>query len=245
MALAKFHRTLVFLAIIDIGLMGCAPDTPNAIERDQKGEEAIIRPKYLSAEQALTLSERLKLRGTSTDVIGVLRFTHYYKLGQKEPALVALERVNNKLAMAVVASAKERRTLESQSVDLDVEEGFELRRELESSTECEQEVASGRFVPLTGKEFCLAWDSGVLDLLPSPAKLLTRAARVAAARSLSKLPRERLKRFPRPAAIMTRYATKRILREQDVAAHIQREEQLTTQLMDLTWNVATGLSSPD
>jgi hypothetical protein len=236
---------LAIVTVLALGCTGCIPEKTKAIDLDEKGEEKIIRPKYLSDEQALVLSERLKRRGVSTEIVGLLRFAHFFKRGQKEPALVALERLNHKLARAAAASAKDRRNLESLLVDVDVDEALELRRELESSTECQREVAAGRFVPLSGKDFCVVWDSGILDILPTPGSVLTRAARVATVRSLSKLPRERLSKFPRTAAVMTRYASKRLLHQQEIAAHLQHEENLETQLLDLTWNVTTGLSSPD
>jgi hypothetical protein len=236
---------LAILTILASGCTGCIPETTKAVELNEKGEETTIRPKYLSAEQAFALSERLKLRGVSAEIVGLLRFTHFYKRGQREAALVAMERLSHKLARAAAASAKDRRNLESQVVDVDVDEALELRRELESSTECQREVASGRFVPLSGKDFCVVWDSGILDLLPTPGSVITRAARVAAVRSLSKLPRERLSKFPRTAAVMTRYASKRLFHQQEIAAHLQHEENLETQLLDLTWNVTTGLSSPN
>jgi len=244
----RFHYSaLIIAATLSVLLFGCNQENSNtmAIERNQNGEITIIRPQYLSAEEALDLSERLRSRGRSKNIIGILRFTHYFKRAQKEPAVVALEHVEHKLAEAIVASVKERRKLDSQVVDIYLQEGLELRNELESITECEREVAAGRFVPLTGKQFCVVWDSGILELLPSPSKMLTGAARAAAARSVAKLPREQLRKIPKISTVMTRYESRRVVLQEGISVRLQREDELAKQLVNLTWNVMTGLSSPN
>lgn len=212
----------------------------------ERGTQTIsIRPGSLSAEDALILSEKLKAHAASRDIIYVLRFAHYIKRGQKEPAQVALELVNEKLAEAIVESARERRQLASQAIDIDLQEGLDLRRELEpirGMTECQRAVQSGEFVPLTGKDFCIVWDSGILELLPSPSKFLTGAARLAAVKSLSRLPRDQLRKVPRTAAILAKHEARRQALQQEILRRAEREDFLAKQLLELQWNVVVEFS---
>ena len=69
---------------------------------------------------------------------------------------------NQELAKQVVQLVRERRRLESDLDEIDIAEGLELRNALEGLTDCEIQVQTGQFKPLTGSDFCKVWDSGIL-----------------------------------------------------------------------------------
>lgn len=234
---------LLLTGAIFASLPGCDDTSSQSGEQSQIQRNTNIRIGDLSAEQALAYSDKLKARGIHDDMVHLLRFVHYYKLGQRNPALVALELVKEQTAKAIVASVKEQRSLEDQDSTIDLDEGLELRTEMVS--DCEKEVNSGRFKPLTGKQFCVAWDSGVLDLLPMPGELLTVSARLLARKALLRLPRERLRSVPRLASIMARTEAKRVVVRQALARHVAIEDELMKQLLDFQWNVTVDLSDHD
>jgi hypothetical protein len=229
-----------------IALLPACDDTSSSGAAQQTEKSGAIRIGSLSADEALALSEKLKARCAASDMAQLLRFVHYYKLGKRDAALVALEMANDETAKKIVDSLRERRDLDDQSAAIDLDEGVELRRELQSQpqSDCERAVQSGQFKPLSGPTFCLAYDSGILDFLPLPGELLTVAGRLAARKALLKLPRERLRTVPRAAAVMTRYEAKRIIVRQALASRTQLEDELMKQLLDLQWNVTVDLSNP-
>ncbi len=236
---------LLLTGAITASLPGCDGASSQSGEQTQIQRNTNIRIGALSAEQALALSDKLKARGVHDDIVYLLRFVHYYKLSQRNPALVALELVNEQTAKAIVNSVKERRSLEDQGGTVDLDEGLELRTEMANSSDCENEVNSGRFKPLTGKQFCVLWDSGILDLLPMPGELLTVSGRLLARKALLKLPRERLRNVPRLASVMARAEAKRLVVRQELARHVTIEEELIKQLLDFQWNVTVDLSDHD
>jgi hypothetical protein len=215
------------------------------MERQGRGGVLTIQPSTLSADESLRLARRLEARRLTHDIIPILKFAHHWKRAQKEPAIVALELANEKLAKELVAIVRARMTLEQQVSEIDLDEGVALRRELERQplTDCEFQVESGQFKPLTGKSFCALWDSGLLELLPSPTKLMTTAARVAALNSLTKLPRAELAKVSRTRSIMARYETRRAEIRTQIVARAAQEEALSRQLVHLVWNVTVEMSS--
>ena len=240
------HSRIWLLIVLCLLMASCNDESRrNSFEQDQNGEIIKIRPSHLTADEAFELSEKLRFKNASKNIFGVLRFVSFMKRGQREPALAALEIVNHKLVEAIIDSVKERNHLQEKSIDVDLEEGLALRSELQSSTFCEREVAAGSFVPLTGKQFCLAYDSGILDFLPFPSKLLSGAGRLAAEQAMARLPRSELMKFPQTAAVMARFGIRRAALRQDLAMRLQREDELAKQLLELTWNVTTGLASSD
>lgn len=241
MALSGRFVPLVVLSVAALiaPLPGCDDSSPRAQQTN-----GIVRIGSFSADDALALSDKLRARGVHDDIVYLLRFVHYYKLGQRDPALVALELVNEQAAKAVVASARERRALEDQGATTDLQEGLDLRSEMEAKpvSDCEAEVSSGRFTPLTGKQFCPLWDSGILDLLPTPGELITVSGRLLARQALLRLPRERMRTIPRLASIMAKTEARRVLLRQQVTQHIAVEDELIKQLLDFQWNVTVDLS---
>jgi hypothetical protein len=212
--------------------------------REHDSRIVTIRPGLLSADEALALAEKIRAKHALHDLGQILRFVHFYKLGKREPALVALELSNEGLAKSIVASARQRRALEDQNTEIDLAEGLDLRKEVEGESDCQREVHSGHFKPLgNGEEFCFLWDSGILDLLPMPGKLMTLSERVLARQALRRLPRERLRAIPRAAAVMARYEVKRVALRGQTTALLRREDELIKQLLDLEWNVTLDLSS--
>lgn len=105
-------------------------------------------------------------------------------------------------------------------------------------------VRSGQFTPLTGPQFCALWDSGILDLLPTPGELLTISERLAARKLLQRLPREELRALPRAATIMAKYEARRVVVREALASHARLEGELIKQLLDVEWNVARALTDP-
>jgi len=248
MGVGHYRILIVLLAgTIAASLPGCDDTSSRSGEQPQVQRNTKIRIGDLSAEQALAYSDTLKARGVHDDIVHLLRFVHYYKLGQRNPALVALELANEQTAKAIVAKVRERRSLEDQDSTIDLDEGLELRTEMEKQpvSDCEEEVNSGRFKPLTGKQFCPLWDSGILDLLPMPGELLTVSSRLLARKALLRLPRARLRGVPRLASIMARTEAKRIVVRQALERQVGIEEELIKQLLDLQWNVTVDLSDHD
>jgi len=226
-------------------LPGCDSDSSQSVDVAHLQKDAKLRIGSLSPDQALALSDKIEARGMH-DVAHLLRFVHYYKLGQRDPALLALELVNEQTAKAIVASVKERKTLEDQGA-IDLDEGSELRTEMERRpvSECEEEVKSSGFKPLIGKQFCPLWDSRILDLLPTPGELFTVSGRLLARQALLRLPRQRMRGVPRLASIMARADARRVVVRQEVARHIAMEDELMKRLLDFQWNVTIDLSAHD
>jgi len=201
----------------------------------------------LYADEALAYSQKLQASCGDRDIVHLLRFVHYYKLGKRDAALVALELANDEISKRIVEAVREQRNLSDQSETIDLNEGIELRAELQGPlSECERMVRSGQFTPLTGPQFCVLWDSGILDLLPMPGELLTVSERLAARKLLQRLPREelreKLRTLPRAAAVVAKHEAERVALRQAVTASARLQDEFIKQLLDVEWNVARGLT---
>jgi hypothetical protein len=245
-----FGRFLLLAAIAGVAIVAgtgyFSPSNPlreweNLEASAKKGHRATqhlkVRPADLTPEDALALSQKLEARNASRDLVQILKFAFFYKKSLREPARAALELVNEDLAKQLAHVMRQRLSMETAIESIDYEEGLELRSDFEQMTDCERAVATGQFVPLSGPQFCLVYDSGIFDLLPTPSSVPSRAVRLLARQTMAKLPRAAFKKVPRAAATMERYETKKQLLTQQLAQSSRQESVLAEQLLDLAWNV--------
>jgi hypothetical protein len=210
----------------------------------QSSVKLAITPGALNADDAWVLSEKLARRAASRDIVQVLKFASYYKKGLSEPALAALEHMNEAAAKEIVKLIRRQRSLRDELQRIDLEEEDQLQRDLGNLTECEIAVATGQYVPLTGPDFCTIYDSGILDLLPFPGTAMARGTRFLARNSIRQIPRASLRKVPQAARTVERFDLRRQSAMQEISSSQSRSEFLVDQLLKLQWNVIVELGSP-
>jgi hypothetical protein len=188
----------------------------------------------------------------------VLSFMHHYRRGENDLATQALGFVNKELAKQIVSAVRDTRKLQQEQslllARVNAEEADEFEEELDfisRMTDCQRDVYTGAFGGMgeTMREkmqFCLLWDSGLLDLIPSPVKAAKAAsglARVGGKAALMRMTRHELVKLPKFAGIAAKYETRRAVARQAVKQSQDAEKRLVDALLDLQWNIIVEFSN--
>ncbi|NJO35958.1 MAG: hypothetical protein HC869_25665 [Rhodospirillales bacterium] len=136
---------------------------------------------------------------------------------------------------------------------INAEEAQEFEEELEfisRMTDCQRDIYTGAFGGMgeTMREkmqFCLLWDSGLLDLIPSPVKAAKAAGAVArgtAKAGMRQLARHELVKLPSFAKIAGKYETRRVVTSQALNEGKTVEKRLVDALLELQWDIVVEFS---
>lgn len=217
-----------------------------------------VRPSSLDGPAAYVLQSKLRKYRVDPDLLGVLTFHHHYSKGESDLAARALGYVNKELAKRIVASVRETLKVEQEKTlvlaRLNAQEADEFEEELEfisRMTECQRDIYTGAFGGMgeTMREkmqFCLVWDSGILDLIPSPlkaGKVASGVARAGAKTTLSHLTRRELIKTPKFASIAGKYEIRRLAMQESLKQTKDAEKRLVDALLDLQWNIIVEFSN--